>query len=142
MQFRTLLLKLLGSNHVGDCVLTLAASLLTKLTLVKSCLRFSNILKKAPKFVKKNLSVDSYSFSANPIPNTVADKKLYVPWVEDKKSNMRMLHISHMDDLIANSMNILEPALVDSLSVQELVFGDEAHITWFIGSWTMHVGFC
>lgn len=27
---------------------------------------------------------------------------------------MRMLHISHMDDLIANSMNILEPAPVDA----------------------------
>ena len=44
----------------------------------------------------------------------MAEKKLYVPWVEDKNSNMRMLHISHMDDLIANSMNILEPAPVDS----------------------------
>lgn len=41
-------------------------------------------------------------------------KKLYVPWVEDKNSNMRMLHISHMEDLIANSMNILEPAPVDA----------------------------
>lgn len=47
-------------------------------------------------------------------PNTVAQKKLHVPWVEDKNSNMRMLHISHMDDLIANSMNILEPAPVDA----------------------------
>ena len=28
---------------------------------------------------------------------------------------MRMLHISHMEDLIANSMNILEPAPVDAL---------------------------
>lgn len=44
----------------------------------------------------------------------MAEKKLYVPWVEDKNSNMRMLHISHMDDLIANSMNILEPAPVDA----------------------------
>ena len=44
----------------------------------------------------------------------MAQKKLYVPWVEDKNSNMRMLHISHMDDLIANSMNILEPAPVDA----------------------------
>ncbi|XP_050223773.1 5-formyltetrahydrofolate cyclo-ligase, mitochondrial [Mercurialis annua] len=42
-------------------------------------------------------------------------KKLYVPRVEDKNSHMRMLNISSMDDLIANSMNILEPAPVDSL---------------------------
>ncbi|CAL9230107.1 unnamed protein product [Arabidopsis halleri] len=48
----------------------------------------------------------------NPDSNT--QKKLYVPWVEDKNSNMRMLHISHMEDLIANSMNILEPAPVDA----------------------------
>ncbi|KFK25538.1 hypothetical protein AALP_AA8G128100 [Arabis alpina] len=47
-------------------------------------------------------------------PDTMAQKKLYVPRVEDKNSNMCMLHISHMDDLIANSMNILEPASVDA----------------------------
>lgn len=41
-------------------------------------------------------------------------KKLYVPRVEDKNSNMRMFHISCMDDLIANSMDILEPAAVDA----------------------------
>ena len=41
-------------------------------------------------------------------------KKLYVPRVEDRNSNMRMLKISSVDDLITNSMNILEPALVDS----------------------------
>lgn len=41
-------------------------------------------------------------------------KKLYVPRVEDKNSHMRMLHISSIDDLIANSMNILEPAGEDS----------------------------
>lgn len=40
-------------------------------------------------------------------------KKLYVPRVEDKNSHMRMLNISSMDDLIANSMDILEPAPVD-----------------------------
>lgn len=40
-------------------------------------------------------------------------KKLYVPRVEDKNSYMRMLNITHMDDLISNSMNILEPAPVD-----------------------------
>ncbi|XP_015577695.1 5-formyltetrahydrofolate cyclo-ligase, mitochondrial isoform X1 [Ricinus communis] len=42
-------------------------------------------------------------------------KKLYVPRVEDKNSHMRMLNISSMDDLIANSMNILEPAPIDGL---------------------------
>ncbi|CAN8256502.1 unnamed protein product [Cochlearia groenlandica] len=46
--------------------------------------------------------------------HSMIKKRLYVPRVEDKNSNMRMLHISHMDDLIANSMNILEPASVDS----------------------------
>lgn len=33
--------------------------------------------------------------------------------MEDKNSHMRMLNISSMDDLIANSMDILEPAPVD-----------------------------
>ncbi|KAF7809223.1 5-formyltetrahydrofolate cyclo-ligase, mitochondrial-like isoform X1 [Senna tora] len=41
-------------------------------------------------------------------------KKLYVPRVEDRNSNMRMLKISRVDDLVLNSMNILEPTLVDS----------------------------
>ncbi|GLT66518.1 hypothetical protein SLA2020_388780 [Shorea laevis] len=41
-------------------------------------------------------------------------KRLYVPRVEDKNSHMRMLNISCIDDLVANSMNILEPAPVDS----------------------------
>jgi len=41
-------------------------------------------------------------------------KKLYVPRVEDKNRNMQMLNISSMDDLIANTMNILEPAPVDA----------------------------
>ncbi|KAI3685160.1 hypothetical protein L6452_34396 [Arctium lappa] len=52
----------------------------------------------------------------NPIKDgeTQTTKKLYVPRVEDKNSHMRMLHISGMDDLIANSMNILEPAPVDA----------------------------
>ncbi|KAL5544308.1 hypothetical protein UlMin_008092, partial [Ulmus minor] len=40
-------------------------------------------------------------------------KKLYVPRVEDKNSHMRMLNISSLDDLVANSMDILEPAPVD-----------------------------
>ncbi|MQL91274.1 hypothetical protein Taro_023884 [Colocasia esculenta] len=39
---------------------------------------------------------------------------LYVPRVEDKNSHMRMLRISRMDDLVANSMNILEPSPVDA----------------------------
>ncbi|XWS34904.1 hypothetical protein CRYUN_Cryun21dG0077300 [Craigia yunnanensis] len=41
-------------------------------------------------------------------------KKLYVPRVEDRNSNMKMLMISSVNDLIEKSMNILEPALVDS----------------------------
>ncbi|KAA8540899.1 hypothetical protein F0562_024963 [Nyssa sinensis] len=41
-------------------------------------------------------------------------KMLYVPRVEDRNSHMRMLNISSIDDLIANSMNILEPAPVDA----------------------------
>ncbi|CAI0399095.1 unnamed protein product [Linum tenue] len=46
-------------------------------------------------------------------PSSSVAKKLYVPRVEDKNSNMRMFLISSMDDLIANSMDILEPAAVD-----------------------------
>ncbi|KAE8023368.1 hypothetical protein FH972_009074 [Carpinus fangiana] len=42
------------------------------------------------------------------------EKKLYVPRVEDRNSNMRMLRISNVDDLIENSMHLLEPSLVDS----------------------------
>nr|GEV97541.1 5-formyltetrahydrofolate cyclo-ligase, mitochondrial [Tanacetum cinerariifolium] len=45
---------------------------------------------------------------------TETTKRLYVPRVEDKNCHMRMLNISGMDDLIANSMNILEPAPVDA----------------------------
>lgn len=45
-------------------------------------------------------------------------KKLYVPRVEDKNSHMRMFNISRMDDLIANSMNILEPAPVDGDGIE------------------------
>ncbi|XP_028781692.1 5-formyltetrahydrofolate cyclo-ligase, mitochondrial isoform X2 [Neltuma alba] len=41
-------------------------------------------------------------------------RKLYVPRVEDKNSHMRMLNISRMDDLIANSMDILEPDPIDA----------------------------
>ncbi|GMI73473.1 5-formyltetrahydrofolate cycloligase [Hibiscus trionum] len=45
-------------------------------------------------------------------------KRLYVPRVEDRNSNMKMLMISSVDDLIEKSMNILEPALVDSDGIQ------------------------
>ncbi|KAG6412252.1 hypothetical protein SASPL_124925 [Salvia splendens] len=43
-----------------------------------------------------------------------ARKKLYVPRVEDKNSFMRMLNITRMDDLVANSMDILEPEPCDA----------------------------
>ncbi|XP_052182497.1 5-formyltetrahydrofolate cyclo-ligase, mitochondrial-like [Diospyros lotus] len=46
--------------------------------------------------------------------HSLMGKKLYVPRVEDKNRNMRMLNISSMDDLIANAMNILEPVPVDA----------------------------
>ena len=39
---------------------------------------------------------------------------LYVPRVEDKNSHMRMLRISNIEDLVANSMDILEPSPVDA----------------------------
>ncbi|XP_019170693.1 PREDICTED: 5-formyltetrahydrofolate cyclo-ligase, mitochondrial-like [Ipomoea nil] len=41
-------------------------------------------------------------------------KRVYVPRVEDRFSNMRMLNISSLDDLVKSSMDILEPAPVDS----------------------------
>ncbi|XP_038972166.1 5-formyltetrahydrofolate cyclo-ligase, mitochondrial [Phoenix dactylifera] len=41
-------------------------------------------------------------------------KRLYVPRVEDKNSHMQMLKISSIKDLIANSMNILEPSPIDA----------------------------
>lgn len=41
-------------------------------------------------------------------------KKLYVPRVEGKNSQMRMLHISTTEDLVANSMKILEPSPNDT----------------------------
>ena len=40
-------------------------------------------------------------------------KKLYLPRVEDKNSNMKMLKVSSFDDLVVSSMNILEPSLID-----------------------------
>ncbi|XP_015882711.2 5-formyltetrahydrofolate cyclo-ligase, mitochondrial [Ziziphus jujuba] len=54
-----------------------------------------------------------YEILANPAKDGHSRKKLYVPRVEDKNSNMRMLNISSLDDLVANSMDILEPAPVD-----------------------------
>ncbi|KAM0035586.1 putative 5-formyltetrahydrofolate cyclo-ligase [Helianthus debilis subsp. tardiflorus] len=54
-------------------------------------------------------------------------KILYVPRVEDKNCHMRMLNISRMDDLIANSMNILEPAPLDAHGNprQDVMLADE-----------------
>ncbi|EER97439.1 hypothetical protein BDA96_02G370000 [Sorghum bicolor] len=51
--------------------------------------------------------------SSNPGQEELA-KDLYVPRVEDKNRNMRMLKITTMDDLVKNSMNILEPSPVDA----------------------------
>ncbi|KAK1679252.1 hypothetical protein QYE76_040100 [Lolium multiflorum] len=50
-------------------------------------------------------------------PNSEHDgqaKEIYVPRVEDKNRNMRMFKITTMDDLIKNSMNILEPSPLDA----------------------------
>ncbi|XP_047068619.1 5-formyltetrahydrofolate cyclo-ligase, mitochondrial-like [Lolium rigidum] len=50
-------------------------------------------------------------------PNSEHDgqaKDIYVPRVEDKNRNMRMFKITTMDDLIKNSMNILEPSPLDA----------------------------
>lgn len=64
--------------------------------------------------------VDTSRILSESLQNSAIDghtqirKKLYVPRVEDKNSHMRMFNISRSDDLIANSMNILEPAPVDS----------------------------
>ncbi|KAL6192444.1 hypothetical protein ACLB2K_033532 [Fragaria x ananassa] len=46
--------------------------------------------------------------------DVVIRRKLYVPRVEDRNSNMRMLRIDSVDDLIVKSMNVLEPALSDA----------------------------
>lgn len=56
--------------------------------------------------------VDTSKLLQNVLKDTT--KILYVPRVEDKNCHMRMLNISRMDDLIANSMNILEPVPVDA----------------------------
>ncbi|KAG5536757.1 hypothetical protein RHGRI_024253 [Rhododendron griersonianum] len=61
----------------------------------------SNILSE----VLQNPATDGHSLTG---------KKLYVPRVEDRNRNMRMVNISSVRDMIANSMNILEPAPVDA----------------------------
>ncbi|KAL1566272.1 5-formyltetrahydrofolate cyclo-ligase, mitochondrial [Salvia divinorum] len=64
--------------------------------------------------------VDTSTLLSEILKNTPQDdhsqvrKKLYVPRVEDKNSFMRMLNITRMDDLIANSMDILEPEHCDA----------------------------
>ncbi|KAG6654405.1 hypothetical protein CIPAW_05G143400 [Carya illinoinensis] len=59
--------------------------------------------------------VDTSRIISEVLSKPVEDqKKLYVPRVEDRNSNMRMLRISNVNDLTANSMHILEPSLVDS----------------------------
>ncbi|KZV34719.1 5-formyltetrahydrofolate cyclo-ligase, mitochondrial-like [Dorcoceras hygrometricum] len=64
--------------------------------------------------------VDTSKLLSEILKTTVKDgqyqvrKTLYVPRVEDKNSHMRMLNISTMDDLVANSMNILEPSPFDA----------------------------
>ncbi|XP_041012961.1 5-formyltetrahydrofolate cyclo-ligase, mitochondrial-like isoform X3 [Juglans microcarpa x Juglans regia] len=59
--------------------------------------------------------VDTSRIISEVLSKPVEDqKKLYVPRVEDRNSNMRMLRISNVNDLIENSMHILEPSLVDS----------------------------
>ncbi|WOL08047.1 hypothetical protein Cni_G16799 [Canna indica] len=64
--------------------------------------------------------VDTSRIVAEVLKNSHAEhdmqvkKRLYVPRVEDKNCNMRMLKISTIEDLVANSMNILEPSPVDA----------------------------
>ncbi|KAG0477377.1 hypothetical protein HPP92_014218 [Vanilla planifolia] len=59
-------------------------------------------------------SIDHGAFGHHFDHHSQVKKKLYVPRVEDKNSNMRMLEISTMADLVANSMKILEPSLTDA----------------------------
>ncbi|OWM90459.1 hypothetical protein CDL15_Pgr014762 [Punica granatum] len=64
--------------------------------------------------------VDTSKILSEILQNTARDsqahssKKVYVPRVEDKNCHMRMFNISSVGDLIANSMDILEPAPVDA----------------------------
>ncbi|CAL5396195.1 unnamed protein product [Camellia sinensis] len=59
--------------------------------------------------------VDTSKILSEILCNAAEDirKNLYLPRIEDRNSNMRMLKISSLTDLIANSMNILEPSPVD-----------------------------
>ncbi|KAH7285145.1 hypothetical protein KP509_33G015300 [Ceratopteris richardii] len=41
-------------------------------------------------------------------------KSLYVPWIQDKQSHLKFFHIGSSEDLIANSMGILEPIPANS----------------------------
>ncbi|KAH9297913.1 hypothetical protein KI387_029595 [Taxus chinensis] len=50
--------------------------------------------------------------------NMQIPKTLYVPRVEDKESNMKLLHITSVSELIGNSMNILEPTPLDNTGHQ------------------------
>ncbi|CAD6223369.1 unnamed protein product [Miscanthus lutarioriparius] len=62
--------------------------------------------------------VDTSKILAQCLPSNTGQeelaKDLYVPRVEDKNRNMRMLKITTMDDLVKSSMNILEPSPVDA----------------------------
>ncbi|GLJ44082.1 hypothetical protein SUGI_0919360 [Cryptomeria japonica] len=63
--------------------------------------------------------VDTSKIISSILQKPESDSKvLYVPRVEDKESNMRMLHITSVSELIANSMNILEPTPLDSTGNQ------------------------
>lgn len=60
-------------------------------------------------------------------------KDLYVPRVEDKNRNMRMLKITTMDDLVKNSMNILEPSPLDaSGNAREEVLSTSSPVDLFL----------
>ncbi|CAL5061969.1 unnamed protein product [Urochloa decumbens] len=67
---------------------------------------------------KQLREVDTTKILAECLPSSPGQedlaKDLYVPRVEDKNRNMRMLKITTMDDLVKNSMNILEPSPVDA----------------------------
>ncbi|KAL7192076.1 hypothetical protein ACSBR2_024011 [Camellia fascicularis] len=64
--------------------------------------------------VRKDLKNMDPTLRSQEDGHSLMGKKLYVPRVEDRNSNMRMFSIASIDDLIANSMNILEPAPIDA----------------------------
>ncbi|GMP33582.1 hypothetical protein CsSME_00006839 [Camellia sinensis var. sinensis] len=64
--------------------------------------------------VRKDLKNMDPTLRSQEDGHSLMGKKLYVPRVEDRNSNMRMFNIASIDDLIANSMNILEPAPIDA----------------------------